>query len=98
MLKFTNQAVRLAVLKNKRQHMPSPTSEEKDAGFSRFIINEDLTPQCFNTLKALQSQEEVAKAWSVDGRIKFMLKDSTVIHRVKSVYDPVNIIVAKASG
>jgi hypothetical protein len=94
-IKFVNEHVRLAILRNKRQHTPSPTNEEMSAGYKRFIIAEDLTPQCFKLLRELQRNEDIAKAWTSDGKIRFVLKDSTVIHRVKSVYDSVQVILSK---
>jgi hypothetical protein len=94
-IKFVSEHTMLAILKNKRQHTPSPTNEEMAAGYKRFIIAEDLTPQCFKLLRELQRNEDIAKAWTSDGKIRFVLKDSTTIHKVKSVFDPVQLILSK---
>ena len=42
-LKFSNDTVRLAVLRNKRLHTPVPSPEEKLISLKRFNISEDLT-------------------------------------------------------
>jgi hypothetical protein len=97
-LKFTNAPVRLVVLKNKRLGMPSPLQEEKDMGILRFNISEDLTPPSFKMVKELNRQEEVSKVWTVDGRIRFVKRGSQTVHRVRSVFDSVEEILAKASG
>jgi uncharacterized protein YfkK (UPF0435 family) len=97
-LKFANEAIRLTVLKNKRNGMPSPFQEEKDMGIVRFNISEDLTPPCYKLLKELQCHEEVAKVWTVEGRIRMMLKGSQAVHRVRSVFESVDAILAKASA
>jgi hypothetical protein len=85
-------------MRNKRQVTPAPTREEKDLGITRFIIAEDLTPPCFKLLKDLQRNENVGKVWTVDGRIRWMLKESNTIHRVKSVFDSVESIISKAKA
>jgi hypothetical protein len=97
-LKLSNEVIKLAVMRNKRQATPAPTREEKDLGINRFIISEDLTPPCFKLLKELQRNEDVGKVWTVDGRIRWMLKDSNSIHRVKSVFDSVDSIISKAKA
>jgi hypothetical protein len=73
-LKLTNDSVKLAILRNKR--LATPTSQEKDLGILRFTIEEDLTPPCFKLLRDLQRNEDDVKVWTVDGRIRWMLKDS----------------------
>jgi hypothetical protein len=95
-LKFSNEQVRLAILKNKRQHTPAPTNDEKAAGIVRFTIAEDLTPQCFKLLRELQRNEDVTKAWTTEGKIRFTVRGNTTVHRVKSVYDPAYVIINKA--
>jgi hypothetical protein len=45
-------------------------------------------------LKQLQGREEVAKVWSIEGRLRFVLKSNTdKVFRVKSVFDPVESII-----
>ncbi len=75
--------------------MPSPTQEEKDIGIVRFSIVEDLTPQAYSKLKELIKEEAVEKAWTVNGRIKFLVRGSKKIHTVISVYDQITEILAK---
>jgi hypothetical protein len=98
LLKFANAAVRLAVLKNKRQHTPAPTAEEKSLGITHFTVMEDLTPQCYKLLRELQKNEDIAKAWTAEGKIRFLLRGGTYVHKVKSVFDPANVIINKAKS
>jgi hypothetical protein len=95
-IKLSNEVIKLALMRNKRQATPAPSREEKDLGITRFIISEDLTPPCFKLLKDMQRNEDVGKVWTVDGKIRWMLKDSNTIHRVKSVFDSVEMIISKA--
>jgi hypothetical protein len=93
-INFTNSQTRLAVLRNKRNNIPSPSDDEKRNGVKSYILAEDLTSPTFRMLKLLQADERVAKVWSSDGRLKFTLRsDSSTIHRVKSVFLPVEKII-----
>jgi hypothetical protein len=98
LLKFVNDTVRLAVLKNKRQHTPAPTNEEKSSGIVRFTIMEDLTPQCYKLLRELQKHEEITKAWTTEGKIHFLVRGNNFVHKVKSVFDPAHVIIDKAKN
>ena len=76
-------------MKNKRE-LPKPTAAETEAGITRFILVEDLTPDNHRTLAALSKSKLTDKVWSVDGRIKFTKANRPdVVMTVKSVYDPI---------
>ena len=93
-IRLTYADVRLAILRNKKSNTPSPTQADKALGSIGFFINEDLTPTTFKALRALQNDERVDKAWSVDGRLRFVLSndpDRKVI-KVKNVFDPTSSI------
>jgi hypothetical protein len=95
-LKFTTEATRLTILKNKRNGIPSPPQDEKDLGILRYNITEDLTPPCYRLMKELNKHEDIAKVWTVDGRIRLLKKGSQTVFRVRSVFDSVESIVSKA--
>ncbi len=63
----------MAILKNKRLNIPSPSDAEKTAGVKRFIVFEDLTPVNHKAMKDLQADDRVEKVWSVDGRLRLVL-------------------------
>jgi uncharacterized coiled-coil protein SlyX len=97
-IKLCNRQLRLAILKNKRVNIPSPTDAERGNGIRKFIVVEDLTVPTFKKLSELLSDDRVEKAWSTEGKIRFVLmgNDKTV-KKVKSVFDPVDEIVGSAS-
>ena len=74
---------------------PSPSAAETDNGVKRYVMVEDLTSPTYSLLKALQDHSGVAKAWTIEGRIRFARTDkpNTVI-KVKSVYEHVEKIVS----
>jgi ParB-like chromosome segregation protein Spo0J len=92
-IKFTSEIYRTAVLRHKKNSLPAPSAQEKAAGFRRFMIVEDLTPANYKMLKQLQGREEVARVWSIEGRLRFTLVNNDKVFRVKSVYDPVESVI-----
>ena len=96
-VKLSSSQLRVDILRCKKEAVFGPTSQEKAIGLKKFIITEDLTQPAFKKLKELQSSEKVDRAWSIDGRINFMLSNSTVVHRVVSVFDEVDTILEKVT-
>jgi DNA-binding transcriptional MerR regulator len=90
---FTSDTYRLAVLRNKKSSLPAPSTPERDAGIRRYLVVEDLTPANYNMLKTLQQREEVDKAWTIEGRIRYTMRGDSTVRRVKSVFDPVENIL-----
>jgi hypothetical protein len=88
---------RMAILKNKRLNIPSPSDAEKTAGVKRFIVVEDLTPANHKAMKDLQADDRVEKVWSVDGRLRLVLNgEDKSVKKVKSVFDPIDSIILAA--
>jgi hypothetical protein len=97
-IKLCTKQLRLAILKNKKTSIPSPTTQERAAGVKRFVVVEDLTPPNYKKLTELLSDDRIEKAWSVEGRLRFVLAGSDKsVKKVKSVYDSVDHIVSSVS-
>ena len=95
-VKLRSSELRVNILKCKREAVFGPTEAEKAKGCKFFMIAEDLTQPAFKKLKELKSREEVAKAWSVEGRLLFSLTGSKIVNRVSSVFDNIEVILSKA--
>ena len=94
-LNLANKQAKIAIMMNKKE-LPKPTKQETDAGISRFILIEDLTPDTHRALSALSKSKLSHKVWSVDGRIKFTtVAKPDVVQTVKSVYDPIAKILSE---
>jgi hypothetical protein len=91
---FSNESYRMAVMRNKKLSLPSPTPQEKEAGIRRYMAVEDLTSANFNMLKQLKSREEVDKVWSIEGKLRFKLRGHDTVHKVKSVFDTLESIIS----
>ena len=54
---------------------------------------EDLTPATHKMMVAISKARETEKTWTVDGNIKFTLTGRPTVFTVKSVYDPMSVIL-----
>ena len=94
-IKFSSAAHRTAIFKNKRINMPSPSEEEKTLGIKKFIIAEDLTTPTYRKYQELLKDDRVARAWTYDGSIFFVLKgEGKPVVKVKSVFDDLELILS----
>lgn len=95
-IKLFSPAGRLALLRFKRDNTPSPSAIEKSQGSVGFYISEDLTPSTFKLLRDLQKHQKVDKAWTVNGKIRFVRSGdrNRKVYMVKSIYDPISTILS----
>ena len=95
-VKLRSPELRVNLMMCKKEAVFGPTAEEKAAGCKFFLIAEDLTQPAFKKLKEIKSREEVARAWSVEGRLMFVLSGGKTVNRVSSVFDDINTILNSA--
>lgn len=94
-VRFCNRFVRNTVMRMKREHIPTPSAAEVAAGIARFAITEDLTPANAKKLREVRENEKVARAWSVDGKVRYTLKaDPNIVKRFPSSFTPISDIIA----
>ena len=74
--------------------VPQPGSKPS-LGKLAYPIFEDLTKDNFAKMRELAEHQSVLSSWTVAGSIRFRLKNETTVRRVKSVYDSVDIILAR---
>ena len=96
LVKFTNSAMRLAFLRNKRASLPSPSEAEKAAGVKRYGAAEDLTAVTYKKMRELIACEKVEKVWSYDGQLRYTLPGDRTVLKVKSVYMSIDDILKKS--
>jgi hypothetical protein len=64
-----------------------------EGGWVAFPFFEDLTSINFSKMRAIANDSRVLSCWSVNGQLRFRLKDSTVVKKVNSVFLSVNEII-----
>ena len=87
-IKVTTKVFKIALMKN-RKHLPKSTIATDKALF----LVEDLTPATHKLMVAISKARETDKTWTVDGNIKFTLTGKPTVFTVKSVYDPISVIL-----
>ena len=94
LISFANHDLRNAVFRNKKTCFPSPSDVEKTNGVKRYVMVEDLTSPTYKLLKELQDHTAVAKAWTIEGRIRFSRVDKPdEVVKVKSIFNHVEQII-----
>ncbi len=100
--RFYTRNIRSMIFKLKRDFAPreevEPSQQSRGERYKQgkfmYPIYEDLTKANFLKLRALGQHEKVQSCWSVNGSLKFKLKDNDTVRRVKSVYDTVENIIS----
>jgi uncharacterized protein YoxC len=62
-------------------------------GRFRFPLYDDLTKQNLTKMRSIAQDERVQACWTVNGSIRFKLKDSDSVRKVVSVMDPLEMIL-----
>ncbi len=55
---------------------------------------DDLTKPAAHKLSELQADPRVQSCWSINGQIRFKLKNTEAVKKVKSVFDPIETILS----
>jgi hypothetical protein len=70
-------------------------SGPEERGRIIFPFYEDLTFPTFTKMRALNMDSRIQACWSVNGQLRYKLANSDTIHKVHSVLDTVDTILAK---
>jgi hypothetical protein len=99
-IRFTKRWQRNLFLRLKKDHMPSPTELEKEAGVEKFTATADLTTRNYKFMKLIGDDARVDKVWTLDGQIKFTLvqdlQKQKYVHTVSCILDSVGKILDSA--
>jgi len=71
----------------------SQRRSQEDRAKYRFPFFDDLTKAAFSKLLEIQADPSVQSCWSINGYLRFKLKNSPSVRKVNSVFDPLNIIL-----
>jgi hypothetical protein len=92
LVKLSSPAIKTAIFKAKKDALPQPTEDEKNAGFKRFHLAEDLTPATYNFLQNLREHSKIERAWTMDGEVRYTIKDDkdNYVYKAKSSFANIN--------
>ena len=88
--RFFSRYWRNLVFRNRKAFAPKETGRQ---GRMRYPFFEDLTKANFKMLAGLKLQEDVVAAWTVNGSIRFRVKDNDKVFRVSSINETMEDIV-----
>ena len=100
--RFYSRYWRNLVFRNRKEFAPresiSTTSNNTRSSASKvsrmkFPFFEDLTRATFQKLSAIKQQDGVTSAWTVNGSIRFKLRDNNTIYRVSSLHETFEDII-----
>jgi hypothetical protein len=96
LVKLASPAIKTAIFKAKKEALPQPTDEEKNANFKRFHLAEDLTPATYSFLKNLREHDKVERAWTTDGEVRYTIKGGkeNYVHKAKSPFVNINRLLS----
>ena len=104
--RFFSRYWRNLVFRNRKEFSPRETSTSSTAPSSstrssgvrtarmRFPFFEDLTKATFTKLSSIKQQERVLSAWTVNGSIRFKLRDNNTIFCVPNIQESFENIIS----
>jgi len=92
-LKLASPALKTAIFKVKKDATPHPTDAEKSAGYKRILIAEELTTPTYDFLRSFREDSRVDRAWTVEGRVKYVKSGDSSVRTVRSIFDTFNYIL-----
>lgn len=92
-IRLANSSVKQSVMKH-RKAIPAPSDNEREAGCRRFVLVEDLTPEAYGLLRALQQDARTEKVWSTNGHIFYTRPGVPGYKKVRNIFDDIETILA----
>jgi hypothetical protein len=93
-LAFHSRLFRSLLFKYRKEAAPTTNTEGKIKPTHPFF--EDLTTATFSLYRSFHSSPDVQSVWSMNGQIRFRMKDSEFVHKVQSLSDTVDSFKAKS--
>ena len=101
-VRFYSRYWRSLIFRHRKEYAPRETSETTSsargqAGSSKSRMKhpffEDLTSATFKQLKNIKLHKDIASAWTVNGTIRFKVKDRDTVFKVTSIHQEVEDII-----
>ena len=96
-VKLSSSTVRSLIFSYKKDVLLNTTDPISGRNRPKFGIYEDLTAANFSQFKTLSEDARTTAIWTFNGQIKFRMKDSETIYRVRSLQDTVDSLVNPAT-
>ena len=94
-VRFNKRAHKSLCFRYRKDYAPSASvNGDHDRQRQSYPFYDDLTKAAAHKLSELQADSRVQSCWSINGQLRFKLKDSDTVKKVKSVFDPIQVILS----
>ncbi len=100
-VRLVNNFYRTVLLQCKREFAPKLTRATRTVTADparlaplRYPMFEDVSPETYRFLQQLIANSSIGAAWVAGGVIRYKLAGSEIIHRVGSIFDPIEKLLA----
>lgn len=93
-VRFAKRPLRAICFRYRKEFAPTTTSRgDPDRERQLYPFHDDLTRTAAHKMAEIQADPLVQACWSINGQLRFKLKDSDRVKRVKSVFDTLETIL-----
>ena len=94
-VRFCKRPLKALCFRYRKEFAPTTTTKgDPERERQLFPFHDDLTRSAAHKMAELQADPSVQACWSVNGQLRFKLKDSEHVKKVKSVFDSVETILS----
>ena len=94
-VRFLKRPLRALCFKYRKVYAPTTTSRgDPERERQLYPFHDDLTRAAASKLAELQADQAVQACWSINGQLRYKLKNSDRVCKVKSVFDSVETILS----
>ncbi len=94
-VRFAKRPLRAICFRHRKEFAPTTTSRgDPDRERQLYPFHDDLTRAAAHKMSEIQADPSVQACWSINGQLRFKLKDSDRVKRVKSVFDDLETILS----
>lgn len=98
-VKLSSASIKSLIFQHKKEALPSTSDPVAGRPRPKYGIYEDLTPANLSQFRTISEDQRTTAVWTYNGQIKFRIRDSETIFKVRSLSDTVeSLIMPKQSA
>lgn len=95
-VRFLKRAHKSLCFRFRKDYAPSASvNGDPERQRQLYPFYDDLTKAAAHKLSELQADDRVQSCWTINGQIRYKLKNSESVKKVKSVFDPIQSIISQ---
>lgn len=94
-VRFTKRGFKSLCFRYRKNYAPTACARgDPDRERQSYPFFDDLTRTAAHKLAEIKASDRVQSAWTINGQIRYKLKDSNTVKKVKSVFDSLETILS----